>query len=117
MSITLNTKTYSVDSYLSPNKIRYTGPAEALGMKDRIDIGRQYPKATSEYAGNARSQMKHVQTLTDGTDVVGDGIVDIRVQIPVGVASAEADALLDDAGDMLVSAVAQAVAKSLDINH
>lgn len=117
MSITLNTKTYSVDSYLSPNKIRYTGPGEALGVKDRIDLGRQYPKPTADYAGNARSQGKFVQSLTDGTDVVGDGIVDIRVQIPVGAATAEVDGLLDDAGDFLISAVAQAVAKALDINH
>lgn len=117
MSITLNTKTYGVDTFLSPNKVRYNGPGEALGMKDRIDLGRTYPKPTADYAGNARSQMKFTATLTDGTDPVGDGIVDVKVQIPVGVASAEVDALLDDAGDFLISAVAQAVAKALTINH
>lgn len=117
MSVTLNTKTYDVDAYLSANKVRYTGPAEALGVKDRFDLGRTYPKPTADYAGNARSQVKFVATLTDGTDEVGDAIVDIRIQVPVGVASAEVDALLDDAGDFLLSANAQTLAKNLDITY
>lgn len=61
--------------------------------------------------------MKWVKSVTDGTVTLGDMIVDIRVQVPVGAASAEVDSVLDDAGDTMISAVMQSLAKNLDITY
>lgn len=114
MTITANTKDYEYDTHLSPDRVRYTGTGETLSAKDRVDFGRTRPKATADYPGNARSQVKLVRTGTDGTNPVGDMIADLKFQIPATVQSSEIDTLVADIAAFAAHAVTLALAKNLD---
>jgi len=108
MSITLNTKTYSFDTFVNPSKARYVGPAQTSVIKDQIFMAKTEPKVL-DATGTARAQVKVVKTVLIGT-TYRDIIFDCSIAIPVGAANADVDSVRDDIGDLLISATAQNLA-------
>lgn len=105
MPLNINSKAFSADSY-QKDRVTYIGPAHTLSLKDVVTLMRTPPKATSVYSGKARTAAKLERTLTlTGALTPSDvGIVSIEVAVPVGAASADIDALLNDMGNFLSSA-------------
>lgn len=117
MALTVNLDTYERDTERSPNHVRYTGPDANLSTKDHVDMKRTPPKPTSTYAGQARGSFKLTRTFTDGTDPVGDGLIEISCSFPVGSAAAEQAAMIDDAAAWLATASADDLYSKQDINQ
>jgi hypothetical protein len=113
MSLTFNTKTYSPDSY-QQNAVGYIGAAKTVSVKDDLSLKRTAPKATSVFSGVGRSTAKLTRTLTltGALTTSGDAIVEINVSVPVGYASADVDALLNDTGALLSGADFKTLVKS-----
>lgn len=105
MSLVFNTKTYNADSY-QQNIVGYTGAAKTVSIKDDLSLRRTAPKPTSAFSGVGRTQSKMTRTLTltGALTPSGEAILSIDVSIPVGSASADVDALLNDMGALLSSA-------------
>lgn len=99
MSIVINTKTYSADTY-SPTSIIYVGPSRTVSVRDDLKLARTAPKGTATFSGVGRASAKLTRTLTltNAKTLTGDAIVDIQVSVPVGFAAADVDTLLTDAG-------------------
>lgn len=116
MSLTVNAKTYSADSF-QQNTVGYIGTGKTVTTKDDIVLRRTGPKPTAVFSGVGRTSAKLTRTLTL-TGVLtptGDGIVDISVSTPAGAASADIDTLLNDMGAFLASASFKAHVKSQQI--
>lgn len=119
MAITVNTKVYDQDVAASPNQMPYTGPANTLSVKDRLDLYRTQPKGTTTFSGTGRSRLKLVRTLTltGAKTPNGDALVDVNFSIPVGASATDIDTLVTDAAGLLALAFAKLLAKNLDITH
>lgn len=115
MTITLNTLAYNQDAFVTPNKVRYTGPAHTFQIKDIIDLGRTAPKPSGTFPGMARTSSKFVETVTlaDGQKV--DNIIEVTSSFVVGTTDAQVDALRDRAGDWVISSDAGLLMKKHDI--
>jgi hypothetical protein len=105
MSLTVNAKTYTPDAY-QQNAVGYIGSLKTVSVKDDIILKRVQPKPTAVFSGVGRTEAKLTRTLvlTGALSPSGDGIVDINISVPVGFASADVDALLNDMGAYLASA-------------
>lgn len=105
MSLTFNTKTYSADSF-GTDAIGYIGAAKTASVKDDLNLRRQKPKPTDVYSGQSRTFAKLTRTvnLTGAKSATGDIVLVIDVAVPVGFASADVDAILNDMGAFLSSA-------------
>lgn len=102
MSITLNTKTYTLDASIDGNRNRYTGPAHTITTNDYFDVSRAKTPAKGDFIGQARAGIKTVKTVTiSGSQY--DIIIETTVRAPLGVAQADLDSARDDHGDLLVS--------------
>lgn len=117
MSLTINAKTYTADSF-QQNAVGYIGSAKTVSSKDDVVLRRTAPKPTAVFSGVGRTQAKLTRTLTltDALTPSGDGIVDINVSIPVGYTAADVDALLNDMGAFLASASFKSHVKSQQLN-
>lgn len=104
MAITLNTLSYNQDAFVTPNKLKYVGPDSTFSVKDEITLGRTAPKPTPTFAGVARSEVKRVKTVTLANGSTADAIVTLLTSLPVGMAQADAEALIDDVGDFAITA-------------
>jgi hypothetical protein len=118
MTLTVNAKTFSADSQ-SPNSVGYTGPAHTLTVKDYVRLARVAAKPTATFSGVARTEAKLTRTLTltGALTPAHDAILAIQVSIPVGAASADIDAVLNDMGAFLASATYKTHVKSQLINY
>lgn len=117
MSLSVNTKTYSLDSS-APNLVKYAGPAHTSSVKDLIALGRTGAKPTTVFSGVVRSDGKLTRTLTltGALTPSADAILEIKMSVPVGAASADIDAMLNDMGAFLASATYKDVVKKSAIN-
>lgn len=115
MSITLNTLVYNQDSFVNSNKVKYTGPAHTFTTKDELVLSRVAPKPTKDFNGVARSSVKTVKTveINATTGETHDAIIETTFSFPVGMTSADADALRDLHGDFIISADCG----TLTVNH
>lgn len=113
----INTRTYNPDRTL-PDAVTYTGPAHTITLKDKFEMKRVYPKPSGTFLGVAKPNAKQTKTVTVNavTGAVADAIINIGGSIPVGMSSADVDALLSDAAAFLASNDAKSLFKSLDIN-
>lgn len=113
MTLTVNAKTYTADSY-RPDSVGYSGPNHTVTVKDYTKLARTAPKPTVTFSGLGRTQAKltRTHTLTGALTTSGDAILDINVAIPVGMASADVDTLLNDMGAFLASATFKTHVKS-----
>lgn len=117
MTITVNAQSYELDSFRSVNSVRYSGPAHTLSVKDYLDAKRTPATPTATYAGQAKASCKLTRTLTDGTDPVGDGIVEISVSFPVGSAAAQQATMITDMATWAATASADDLLSNQDINQ
>lgn len=117
MALTVNASSYTVNS-VGPNLVSYAGPAHTSSVKDALSLGRTAAKPTAVFSGVVRSEGKLTRTLTltGALTPVGDAILEIRTSIPVGVAGAAIDALLNDMGAFLASATYKTIVKNSAIN-
>lgn len=113
MALTINTKTYANDVARTPDSYRYLGANHSFSVKDYVDAYRTAPKPTATFAGVGKAEVKLTRTVTDGTDPVGTGIAGFYTSFPVGGATAELQAFLDD----LAAWLATTSADDLLINH
>lgn len=113
----INTRTYGIDR-IQPDAVSYTGPAHTITLKDRFEMKRVYPKASGLFLGVAKPAAKLTKTVTVNavSGATADSIFNISGSIPVGMTSADIDAMLADAAAFLASNDAKALFKSLDIN-
>jgi hypothetical protein len=117
MPITLNTVDFSQDSFQNPNKVSYTSSGNSFTEKDSLSLGRTAPKPTSTFRGVAKSEVKRTKTMTLDDSTLWDAIVTVNIALPVGIAEADATALLNDVGDFLISADATTLAYNHDITY
>lgn len=117
MSITLNTLVYNQDSFATPDKVIYNGPAHTFTMKDVLALSRTAPKKTATFAGVARAEAKRTKTVTLADGTTADAIVTFSVSLPVGMAQADADALRDDIGDFAISAAGGTLTWNHDLTY
>lgn len=117
MSLTINAKTYSADSF-GATAVGYVGPAHTVSIKDDTRLSRTAPKPTSTFSGVGRTSAKITRTvtLTGALTPTWDAILDIQVTVPVGMASADVDTLLNDMGSFLSSATFKTHVKGLQIS-
>lgn len=105
MSLTINAKTYTADSFQQA-AVGYIGSLHTVSVKDDVRLSRVAPKPTSTFSGVGRTSAKMTRTLTltGALTPTWDAILDIGVTMPVGAASADVDSLLNDMGAFLSSA-------------
>lgn len=117
MSLSVNAKTYSLDS-AGPNLVGYAGPNHTSSVKDKIALGRTNAKPTATFSGVVRSDGKLTRTLTltGALTPTGDAILEIKTSIPIGAAAADIDAVLNDMGAFLASATYKDIVKKSAIN-
>lgn len=113
MSLTVNAKTYTGDSY-SANAVGYAGPAKTLTTKDDLRVARVLAKPTSVFSGVARQSFKltRTHTLTGALTTVGDSISEMSFSIPVGTAGADVDTICADLGAFIASAAFKTMVKT-----
>lgn len=117
MSLTINTKTYTADSF-QQNNVGYIGAAKTVSSSDDVVLKRTAPKATSTFSGVGRTEAKLTRThaLTGALTPSAPVIIQINVSVPVGTASADVDAALNDMGSFLSSASFKTHVKAQQIN-
>lgn len=117
MALTINAKTYNADSF-QQNAVGYIGTAKTVSVKDDVVLRRTAPKPTDVFSGVGRTSAKLTRTLTltGAKTTSGDAILSIDVSIPVGYASADVDAVLNDMGAFLASASFKSHVKSQQVS-
>jgi len=117
MSLSINAKTYNADSFAA-NSVGYIGAAKTLTVRDDVTLRRTAPKSTSLFSGLGRTWAKLTRTfaLTGALTPTSDASVEINVVVPVGYASADVDALLNDMAAFLASAPFKAHVKSQQVS-
>lgn len=117
MAITVNLDTYNYDQQKGPDWLRYNGPNNTLSVKDYADVKKTAPKPTSTFGGQGKASFKLTRTLTDGTDSVGDGILEVSVSFPADSLASEQAAMITDVATWLASASADSLLSDHDINQ
>lgn len=118
MSLSINAKTYTADSY-QKDSVAYIGSAKTVSVKDDCRLARTAPKPSATFSGVGRTNAKLTRTftLTGALTPTGDALVSIDVSVPVGYASADVDTLLNDMGAFLASASFKTHVKSQQISY
>lgn len=118
MALTFNTKTYNADSYAG-NRVGYVGALKTVSIKDDLSLSRSAPSPTANFSGVGKTMARLTRTLalTGAATLTGDAICKIEVSVPVGFASADIDALLNDMGALLSGADFKAHVKTQKINY
>lgn len=116
MSLTINAKAFTADRF-GQDAVGYFGPAHTLSLLDDVQLSRVAPKPTTVFSGVGRTSAKLTRTLTltGALSTSGNAIIQINVSVPVGAASADIDALLNDMGSFLSSATYKTHVKGLQI--
>jgi len=117
MSLSINAKTYSSDSY-QKDSVGYIGSGKTVSIKDDVKLSRTAPKLTTTFSGLGRTQAKLTRTLTltGALTPTGDVICQIDVAVPVGYTAADIDTALNDMGAFLASASFKAHVKSQQVS-
>lgn len=118
MALTINSKTFTADSY-SANAVNYAGPAHTLSLRDDLLLTRQAARATSVFSGVARVRAKlgRTLTLTGALTPSHEGILDLSGSVPVGAASADIDSLVNDFAAWIAHASFKTQMKQLLITY
>lgn len=113
MALVFNTKTYTADSFAA-DQIGYYGALQTITSRDYLYMRRTLAKpiATSSGVAKVSAKLARTFTLTNAVEKVRDGYVEVPVSIPVGAASADVDAILNDMAALLGSANFKTFVKS-----
>jgi hypothetical protein len=112
----LNTRTYDRHRGL-PDSVFYAGPDHTFSNHDLVELKRTDPKPTKDNAGVAKPLFRINRTVPTGVEKTGMAIVTLQASLPVGMESADVDALLADLASWAASNDAKAHFKSLDIER
>jgi len=117
MSITFNTKVYTADSF-QKDQVGYIGAAKTVTVKDDFKVLRTAPKPSATFSGLGRASVKLTRTLTltNALTLTGDAIIEVNVAVPVGFASADVDALLNDVGALVSGADMKTIVKTQKVS-
>lgn len=118
MSLTFNTKTYTADSF-SKDSVAYAGANNTVSVVDQLRLYRTAPKPTAVFSGVGRTTAKltRTHTLTGALTPTGQAILEVNVSIPVGMAAADVDALLNDMGALVSGADMKTHVKSQKVSY
>jgi hypothetical protein len=113
MSLTINAKTYTANSFVG-STIGYYGPLHTVSVKDDYRLAMTAPKPTIVFSGVGRTsgKMTRTATLTGALTPTGEAIAEFTTSIPVGMASADIDTLLNDLGAFIASATYKTIVKN-----
>jgi len=117
MSLTVNAKAYTPDSF-GVNVVGYIGPGKTGSVKDDLVLRRVEPKPTAVFSGVSRSAVKLTRTLTltGALTPKGEGILELSVSMPVGAATVDVEAMLDDIAAWAATADASALVQARKIS-
>lgn len=117
MSLSINAKTYSADSF-GANAVGYIGPSHTQSVKDDFRLSRVLAKPTTVFSGVGRTagKLTRTLTLTGALTTTGDAIAEFSVSMPIGAASADIDAVLNDLGAFIASASYKLVVKNQQVS-
>lgn len=117
MTLSVNAKTYTGDSF-QKDSVGYSGPNHTVTISDYMKLSRTQPKPTVTFSGVGRTNAKltRTHTLTGALTPTWAAIADFGVSIPVGMAGADVDTLLNDFGAFIASATFKTHVKSQLIN-
>jgi hypothetical protein len=117
MSLSINAKTYTSDSF-SKDNVGYIGTLKTVSIKDDVKLLRTAPKPTTVFSGVGRTtaKMTRTLTLTGALTPTGDALTEINVSVPVGYTAADVDTMLNDMGAFLASASFKTHVKSQQIS-
>lgn len=118
MSLTFNTKTYTADSF-SADAVSYNGPAKTMTVIDTLKLAKSQTKGSATFSGVVRvnDTLSRTLTLTGALSPTGLAYAKIEVQVPVGAASADVDALLNDFGALVSGADFKTHVKTPKVNY
>jgi hypothetical protein len=118
MSLVFNAKTYTADSF-STNNVGYIGAAKTVSVADDLRLARTAAKPTATYSGSGRTEAKltRTHTLTGAVSVTGNSIARLEFSLPVGIASADVDAICADLSALVASADFKTHLKTQKINY
>lgn len=117
MTITVNTKSYDIDSFKDVNTALYSGPANTMLVQDILLLKRSKSAKTASHNGYARVEARFTRTFTCADGIKRDGYVSYVTSIPADAVAADVDSLRDDLGDLVISANGQNLTNKLDINQ
>lgn len=113
----INTRTYNLDRYNSPDSVTYAAPTSTPAQKDVATLSRTYPKSGgSVQVSKPYFKMTKSVVVNATTGERKDLIIFLGGSVPVGTASTDVDDVLADIAAFAASADAKALFKSLDIN-
>jgi len=114
MALTVNAKSYTLDTYPSAQAAAYVGPAHTSSVKDDLRVSRVMPKPTSVFSGVNRQAFKltRTHTLTGALTTTGESITETSFSIPVGTATADIDTICADLGAFIASAAFKTMVKN-----
>lgn len=117
MSLTVNAKTYTVDS-INGSAFSYQGPANTTSVKDRLVQKATPAKPSTVFSGLTRFSvnMYRTHTLTGAKTATADGSAKTEFALPVGMASADIDSYCNDLGAYIASAGFKTAIKSGQAN-
>lgn len=117
MSLIFNTKTYVADSF-EKDSVGYNGPAKTVTLKDDVKLSRVAAVGSAVFSGQAKAEAKLTRTLTltGAKTLTGDIIIKVLVFTPVGAASGDIDAALNDTGALVSGADFKSFVKVPKIN-
>jgi len=118
MTLAINAKTFTANSF-SDKAVGYFGPAKTASVKDDARLAYSPAKPTDSYSGNVRANVKlsRTHTLTGAKTTSADALVVVDISVPVGTASADIDAMLNDVGALLSSTSSKTLVKNAQINY
>lgn len=116
MSITVSTKTYALDAYTTPDRVKYVGPANTASVKDQIFMSRVAPKKTKDFDGVVRAAEKTVKSVVIN-GITRDCIAETFFSYPVGTPGADVTALRVDHSSLISAAPTQLLVDKAQINH
>lgn len=119
MSITILTKTYTLDA-TSPNSVRYVGPSHNFSMKDTLELSREYPKmGRNGDKGVARPTARFEETVVVNatTGDTAPAIIRLAGSLPTGMTEAAILSLLAKVAAFTASDEGKALFTKLDVNH
>ena len=114
MALTVNAKSYTLDTYSGGNSATYVGPAHTFVVKDDLRVARVVAKPTAVYSGTARESFKltRTHTLTGALTPTGDSITEVSHAIPIGTSTSDIDTICADLGAFIASAAYKTMVKN-----
>lgn len=118
MPLTFNTKTYTADSF-QKDQVAYAGALNTVSVKDILKMLRQAVVPTSLFSGLSRTEARLTKTLTltGALTPTGDMTLRCLVSVPVGYASADVDAAINDFAALIAHADFKTHVKSQKISY